>query len=433
MQGFNLPESLTDAAQFAWDWVQSNVFTYATLLQCGLLIAAFIFGMLLRRPLAPPVRALAQRYHHRWFDPALQGLRAVLFPLCSLFFLWLAMAVAAVHAPGVRLLSIATTLTAVWVGIRFITAFVRQRRLARLVALIIWSIAALDILGLLDPAIDQLDAVGFTLGKSRITLLLIFKALLTLVGMLWLAGLAARVAEQQVQGLTSLTPSLRVLLSKTLRVTLLVIAFVIALNTLGIDLTSLAVFSGALGVGLGFGLQKVVSNFISGIILLLDRSIKPGDIIFIHDTQTYGWVNTLGARCVSVITRDGKEHLIPNELLITEKVENWSYSSNDVRIKIEVGVSFDSDLRKALQLMKDAAAAHPRVLKNPAPNALMMAIEDSSVRLELRAWIDDPVNGIGNITSDILLDIWDRFRSGGIEFPYPVRDIRYRDPLPADG
>lgn len=432
MMALSLPDSLAAAAETAWRWVQANVLTYETMLQAGLLLAAFIFGALLRRPIAPTVRALAQRYHRRWFDPALQGLRAVLFPLCSLFFLWLALAIAAVHAPSPRLLSIATTLTAVWVGVRFTTSFVRQRRLARTVALIIWSIAALDILNLLAPAIDQLDAVGFTLGKSRITLLLILKAVLTFIGMLWIAGIVSRLAEQQVQGLTTLTPSLRVLLTKSVRVTLLIIAFVMALNMLGIDLTSLAVFSGALGVGLGFGLQKVVSNFISGIILLLDRSIKPGDVIFIQDTQTYGWVNTLGARCVSVITRDGKEHLIPNELLITEKVENWSYSSNEVRIKVNLSVSFDSDLRLALQLMKDAAAAHPRVLKSPAPNALMWSVDDYAVKLELRAWIDDPINGVGNITSDLLLDIWDRFKANGIEIPYPVRDIRYRDAQAAD-
>ena len=424
MAGFSFSDSFTAAAEAAWLWVQFNVLSYATMLQAGLLIAALLFGALLRRPLAPPVRMLGQRYHSRWFAPALQGLRAVLFPLCGLFFLWLALAIAAIHAPGVRLLSIATTLIAVWVGVRFITSFVRQRRLARIVAIVIWSVAALDILNLLAPAIAQLDAVGFSLGKSRITLLLIFKAVLTFIGMLWLAGVLSRLAEQQVQGMTSLTPSLRVLLSKSVRVILLVVAFVMGLNMLGLNLTSLAVFSGALGVGLGFGLQKVVSNFISGIILLLDRSIKPGDVIFIGDTQTYGWVNTLGARCVSVITRDGKEHLIPNELLVTEKVENWSYSSNEVRIKMQVPVSFDSDIRLALKLMKDAAAAHPRVLKSPAPNALMMSVEDFSVKLELRAWIDDPINGVGNITSDLLLDIRDRFTESGIRFPYPVRDVR---------
>jgi small-conductance mechanosensitive channel len=424
MEEFLSSMNLSEALDMAWRWVETNIFLYDTVLQTGLLGAAFICGALLRRPIAPTVRALAQRHQTRWFSPALRGLRAVLFPLCSLFFLWLALAIAAQHAPGVRLLAIATTLTAVWIGVRFISSFMRQRRLARIAAIVIWSIAALDILNLLSPAIDQLDAVGFSLGKSRITLLLIFKAALTFIGMLWLAGMGSRLAEQQVQGLTTLTPSLRVLLSKTVRVTLLVIAFVITLNMLGINLSSLALFSGALGVGLGFGLQKVVSNFISGIILLLDRSIKPGDVIFIHDTQTYGWVNTLGARCVSVITRDGKEHLIPNELLITEKVENWSYSSNEVRIKVNVGVSFDSDLRLALTLMKDAAAAHPRVLKSPAPNALMMEISDFSVKLELRAWIDDPINGVGNITSDLLLDIWDRFKANGIGIPYPVWDMR---------
>ncbi|MBY0355774.1 MAG: mechanosensitive ion channel [Rickettsiales bacterium] len=428
MNHFFSLDLLPDFADMAWAWFEINALTYAALVQAALLSISLLGGALLRQPLVSPLRGLEQRYRGRWFETALQGLRAILFPMCSLFFLWICMAIAVRYASGSRLLSIASTLTVVWIGVRFVSSFVRERRLARLVALIIWSIAALDILELLTPAIDQLEAIGFTLGKSRITLLVIFKSILTLISMLWLAGFISRVAEQQVRSLSTLTPSLRVLLSKSVRVTLLVVAFVITLNTLGIDLSSLALFSGALGVGLGFGLQKVVSNFISGIILLLDRSIKPGDVIFIHDTQTYGWVNTLGARCVSVITRDGKEHLIPNELLITEKVENWSYSSNDVRIKVEVSVSFDSDLRQALALMKEAAAAHPRVLKAPMPNALMMEIGDYAVKLELRAWIDDPINGVGNITSDLLLDIWDRFKANGIAFPYPVRDVRMHVP-----
>jgi small-conductance mechanosensitive channel len=250
------------------------------------------------------------------------------------------------------------------------------------------------------------------------------KGLLAFAAVLWVANVLARLSETQIQRVDQLTPSLRVLISKVLRVMFIVFAIVIGLNTVGIDLTSLAVFSGAVGVGLGFGLQKVVSNFISGIILLLDRSIKPGDVIAIEDT--YGWVNKLSARHVSVITRDGKEHLIPNELLITERVENWSYSDRNIRLKIPVGISYDADPREALALMKEAAAECPRILKKPEPRALMIGFGDSSVDLELRCWISDPNNGVANIKSDVLLLIWDKLHEHGIEIPFPQRDVHIK-------
>ena len=218
---------------------------------------------------------------------------------------------------------------------------------------------------------------------------------------------------------------MQVLTAKLAKVVLLTLAVVVALNAVGIDLTAFAVFSGAIGVGVGFGLQKVVSNLISGVILLLDRSIKPGDVIEI--AGTYGWITRLNARFVSVSTRDGIEHLIPNEDLITQRVTNWSYSDDRVRLHVAVGIGYLCDVREAMRLCVEAAKAVKRVLETPAPICLLKAFGDSSIDLELRFWIRDPRNGTANIRSEVMLGIWDSFREHGIEFPYPQRDIHLPD------
>ena len=195
-----------------------------------------------------------------------------------------------------------------------------------------------------------------------------------------------------------------------------------------IDLTAFAVFGGALGLAVGFGLQKTVGNLIAGIILLMDRSIKPGDVIVVGDS--FGWVNKIGVRAVSVITRDGKEHLIPNENLMTQEVENWSYSNRNVRIRIPVGVSYDCDLKLAQELMMKAASESPRVLKDPKPSVWLDAYGDSSVDHLILAWIGDPEGGVGSVRSDVLNRLWWLFKEHGIEIPFPQRDVHVRS-MPA--
>lgn len=359
-----------------------------------------------------------------WLSSVIKRLEAVAPPLTAFTLLWVITGFFKEAARPYAMMKVAVSLISVWVVIRFTSTYVGNRTLARWIALLAWAVAALNILDMLEPTMHQLDAIGVTVGKTKVTMLLVIKGLLTFAALLWGAVALGAVTERRIYNMTTFTPSLRVLIVKVSRTLFVITAMVLGLNALGIDLTSLAVFSGAIGLGLGFGLQKVVSNFISGIILLLDRSIKPGDVIHIGDT--YGWVNALGARYVSLITRDGKEHLIPNELLITERVENWSYSNRDIRIRIPVGISYDSDVRKALELMTQVAQEHPRILKNQAINALVTGFGESSVDLELRAWIDDPANGIGNITSEIMLGIWDAFHTNGIAFPYRQTDIHIK-------
>jgi small-conductance mechanosensitive channel len=226
--------------------------------------------------------------------------------------------------------------------------------------------------------------------------------------------------------LSELTPAMQVLTSKLVRFSLITLAVVLALGSVGIDLTALAVFSGAVGVGIGLGLQKVVSNLVSGVILLVDRSIKPGDVIEMEGT--YGWITSLNARYVSLATRDGKELLIPNEDLITGRVTNWWYTSDLIRQSVHVGVSYESDLHLAMRLAVDAAGAVSRILEVPKPACLLKEFGDSAVNLELRFWIQDPANGTANVRSEVMLRIWDLFREHGIEFPFPQRDLTLRNP-----
>ncbi len=418
---------ITGFLNTAQEWATGFFYSADTVYQATAFMVALLAAKIMARPIVKGINYLSEQVSTRWLSSFVARLDSIAYPLSALIILWLLTAAFGIIGKPAEILRVAANLFGVWVAIRFTATFVENRTVARWISVFVWSIAALNILGLLEPTLTQMDAIGFSLGKTRLSLLVVFKGLLAFAGFLWLATLLARVSERRIQSITTLTPSLRVLIVKITRTMLIILAFIIGLNTLGIDLTSLAVFSGAIGVGIGFGLQKVVSNFISGIILLLDRSIKPGDVIYISDTDTYGWVNALGARCVSVVTRDGKEHLIPNELLITEKVENWSYSNRDVRIKIPVGISYESDPRKALELMMEVAAENPRILKNPSPNALLRNFGDSSVNLELRAWIDDPANGIGNIISSISLDIWDKFHANGVAFPFPQRDLHIRE------
>lgn len=279
--------------------------------------------------------------------------------------------------------------------------------------------------GGLAPVGQMLDGVGVDLGKRRITLLGIVTIAATCVALFAVVRLANRLIARWIGRTPGFDPTQKLLAQKLATITVIVTAFFIGIDLLGIDLTAFAVFSGALGLAVGFGLQKTFGNLIAGIILLMDRSIKPGDVIVVGDS--FGWVNKIGVRAVSVITRDGKEHLIPNENLMTQEVENWSYSDRNVRVRIPVGISFDSDLKLAQKLMLDAARESPRVLRNPAPNVWLTSFGESRVEHDILVWISDPEGGIGSVKSDVLGRVWQLFRDNGITIPYPQRVVHRAD------
>ena len=280
-------------------------------------------------------------------------------------------------------------------------------------------------------AVELLDSAAIIVGGLRVSLLTVVKGVLSLTILLWAATLASQLFERRIIRVAEITPRARVLLGKLLKTTLVTIAVVLSLTSIGVDLSTFALFTGALGVGVGLGLQRTVSNLFSGIVLLLDKSIKPGDVIDVGGT--YGWVASLGARYVAVETRDGTEFLIPNEDIITHQVINWSHNNDRVRLKVPIRVPHDSDLDQVMALMLEAAAIPPRILASPAPIVLIMAFGESAIELELRFWITDAQNGVHNIKSQVLYEIWRLFRQQGIQIPYPKRDLYLRSTLAPDG
>jgi small-conductance mechanosensitive channel len=327
------------------------------------------------------------------------------------------------------LILIAVNLLSAWVILRFASRLIRQTIWSNLIFAVVWATVALNILGLLGPLLASLDQSALSFGKVRISAYTVLKGMVALAVLLWAASLASRFLAERIRHIEELTPSLQVLISKLLQFVLIAIAVLLALNVVGIDLTALTVFSGAIGIGLGLGLQKGASNVASGLMLLLDKSIKPGDIVSVGNT--FGWVTSLGGRYVSIRTRDGIEHLIPNETFISQGVENWSFNDREVRLKIAIGVAYDTDLRLAQRLALEAAAETGRILRKPEPSCLLMRFGDSAIELELRVWISDPERGVSNVKSEVLFKIWEKFKAAKVEIPFPQQVLHVVPPSPS--
>lgn len=298
--------------------------------------------------------------------------------------------------------------------------------------------------------VDAMQAIGLDVGSYRLSLYGLFSTIIVAV-LLWIGvKLVMRAIKWLLRRNTQIDQAQRLLTEKLIAIALASFALLLGIDLLGIDLTTLAVFSGAAGLAIGFGLQKTVGNLIAGIILLMDRSIQPGDVIVVGDAASMGAgplpggvpnvgrVAKIGVRAVNVITRDGKKHLIPNELLMTQPVENWSYSSRDVRVRMRVPVAYECDLRAAQAIIVEVAKANPRILADPAPVVWITAFSERGVEHELRFWISDPESGLGNIQGEVFLGIWERFRDAGIRIPYPRTDLRMvgapdEGPAPANG
>ncbi|MDZ5697820.1 mechanosensitive ion channel family protein [Chelativorans sp. M5D2P16] len=324
------------------------------------------------------------------------------------------------------LIAVVLSLSSAWLVAAVLARIIRNRFAARAVAWLVWIYAALIILNLDERLAIFLDSLALPLGDIRLSALVIIKSVLMLTAALWLSVLAGNFLDERVQRSKDLTPSIRVLVGKIAKIGVVVLAVAVALSAVGIDLTAFTVFSGAVGVGLGFGLQKVVSNFTSGIIILLDKSIKPGDTISLG--ETFGWIRELRARFISVVTRDGREYLIPNEDFITQRVINWSFSDELVRLDVEFGVTYDADPHKVSELAINAAMEVGRVEASRRPVCWLTGFGDSSLDFVLRFWIRDPQQGLTNVRGKVLLALWDTFKENGIQIPYPHREIIMKQP-----
>lgn len=412
-------------------WFKAFVLTEWTLYQSGVIVAGYVLAAFLASRTETAMEARARRIKGN--PDLLRVIIAFMRRLKWLYlvvWLWLANVVLTQGTwPSQRwLVTTALTLTAAWFVISVLTKIIRNPTLARVVAFASWGYLALYAIGLDGPVLSALDSAAVNLGAVRLSLLLVVKAAILAIGLIWVAVLVGNVLSHWVQKSGDLSPSFKVLISKFIKIGLIMIAGAIALSATGIDLTALTVFSGAVGVGIGFGLQKVVSNFISGIIILLDKSIKPGDTITLG--ETFGSIRDLRSRFVSVITRDGKEYLIPNEDFISKQVVNWSFSSDFVRIDVDFGTSYDSDPHQVISIAIATASSVERVANTyKAPVCWLTAFGASSLDFRLRFWISDPANGLTNIRGQVLIALWDAFREAGISIPFPHREIVMKTPV----
>jgi small-conductance mechanosensitive channel len=321
------------------------------------------------------------------------------------------------------LLEVSAKLAIAWLIIRLVTSVIRNEFFVRIISLAAWLVAALSIVGQLDPVIDALDSVAIVLGGLRLTPLLLIKLGVLLAVALWLANIASKFLEARITQSRDLTPSIQVLLVKMLRLALMVLAIAIVMSAVGINLSALAIFSGAVGVGIGFGLQKIVANFISGVILLADKSVKPGDLVTIGDSS--GKISAMNTRYISVAAGDGREFLIPNEDLITQKVVNWTYTDKNTLVKVNFSTNYDADPRLVCRLAIEAAETSPRATKGKPPTCILTDFAEAGMKFTLTFWISDP-DGMDRVKSDVMLSLWDAFKHDDIRVPYPVREIRIR-------
>ncbi len=436
-QSTSIMATLADLSSF----INDTLLTKSTGMQIGIVLLALLAGYAMRQLIVRTTNNLVKEDMDKGFAKKLKPylsqiseLKAVLWPLISGSLLWVVLTFLPNNLPGIltgmtfETIKLASILLLSWAAIRFASIFIASPRFSRIFEIFTWGIAALAILGWLFPVINALDSIGIPTGETTLSIWRIFKVIVLLTLFFWLANKISSFMQSQIQATTSIAPSLRVLFSKISSFVLFGAAILFALKTVGIDLTAFAVFTGALGVGLGFGLQKIISNFISGIILLLDKSLKPGDVIEVEigNGTTYGWVDKLGLRYTSVTTRDGTETLIPNETFITNPVTNWSFSHSKVRRKMPIGVAYDTDVEKAIELCVEAAKSIPRVINDPAPVCQLRGFGDSSVDLEVRFWLKDPSGGVKNVESQVNLAIWKLFREHNIEIPFPQRDVNLR-------
>ncbi|MBV9981686.1 mechanosensitive ion channel domain-containing protein [Bradyrhizobium sp.] len=321
------------------------------------------------------------------------------------------------------LLATGAKLGAAWLVIRLVTSVIRNPFIVRVVSISAWLVAALSIIGQLDNVLDALDSVSVVLGGLRLTPLVVIKLGVLLIVALWLTNIASNFVESRITRSGDLTPSIQVLLIKMVRLGLMIFAITLALSAVGINLSALAVFSGAVGVGIGFGLQKIVANFISGIILLADKSVKPGDLVTIGDNS--GRISAMNTRYISVAAGDGREFLIPNEDLVTQKVTNWTYTDKNTLVKVNFGTNYDADPRLVCKLAIETAATTPLALKNKPPNCLLTEFAEAGMKFSLTFWVADP-SDMDKTKSEVMLSLWEAFKREGIRVPYPVRELRVR-------
>ncbi len=428
--GDAITSTLADMATAALHWLQTELFSADVAIQLGLIAGALVPAAVFGQRLKPLLMERLARH-----TPGMERVRHALAVIATPITLYLTLsalliALRSAGQPTAIIGAVLSLLTA-WIVIRLVTLLIRSNFWSRVAFYVAWPLAALDAFGMLDDVARQLDAFALPLGQSvngepsQVSLLDIARSLLWFVLLFFAANGLARFIEARLENIEDLTPALKTLIVKILNVLLPVLALLTALQIVGFNLATLTVFGGAVGLGIGLGLQGLVANFIAGFTLISDKSIRPRDVIEIDNK--FGWVTGMHARYVAMRTRDGTEHLIPNERFMQEGVINWSRSDKVVRQHAPFGVSYGTrDLRAVQAMAVEAASQVARVVAEPKPVCNLMGFGDSSVDFDLRFWITDPQNGLSNVRSEVYMGVWERLHANGIEIPFPQRDLHVR-------
>jgi small-conductance mechanosensitive channel len=412
------------------EWFSNIFWTLDALYQGIIALSALILGFLLYRIARNKVAPIVEKLDvPSTVKRIYRNLIPLLYPLITLIIMLFGTSVVSIEAIGIETNLIQSLMKVIfaWIMIRIAVQFISNSAVRNFFATVIWGIAALSIFGLLGQTTMVLESWAFEIGDFRLSALAVIKSILMIFALLYFAIFMSSFAERRIFKIKSLTRSSQVLMSKVLRVVLIVFALLIGVTSAGIDLSLFAVFGGAIGLGIGFGLQKGISNLFSGMLLLIDQSIKPGDVLELEN-GTFGWVNNMAARYTEIITRDNKSFLIPNEEFITQRVVNWSHGDSLIRIEVKFGVHYKSNPHEIKALAEETAAnASPRVCKDQTPVCHLTEFGDSSLNFKLRFWIKDAEQGLTNIRGEVMLALWDAFKENNIEIPYPHREVYMHD------
>ncbi len=408
------------------EWIVENIFNMQTLIELGIIIAAFIVSkitaVILQKTLKKGIEKIKEKMplFETPVDMVVEHLSGIFFPML----LFIVNGVADVSGYTTYFIKTVAVLFVAILIIHLVSHVIRNRLLSKFISYTVSSVVALKTFNVYSDVQKYLDSYSMEMGEVKVSIYFIIKGLFIFGLLIWGAGLASSGVSKKLVNSTQLTPSLKVLIRKVFNIVAYLAATLFGLSVLGVNLTAFAVFSGAVGVGIGFGLQKIFSNLISGFILLLDNSIKPGDIIQLD--EKFGTVKNMGGRYISVAAWDGTEYLIPNEDIVTGRVINWTHSNRNILISLQIGVSYNADPHFVRDLILKAAGETLRVLKDPPPACHLKGFGESSVDFVLYCWIRDPENGMMNLKSEIYFKVWDIFKENNIEIPFPQRDVHIK-------
>lgn len=425
-------EGLQSTARSAYEFIKDKLYTIDILVQLGVLagalVPAAIFGPTLKSLILDRLSPLLP---HPFLKRICRAFSEIATPIA--LFLTLQIARAVISGMGLKtgLVEAAVALLSAWIVIRLVTLVIRSQFWSKVAFYIAWPIAALDAFGVLGNVVGELEKFSFPIGENdagqaiKFSALDAVRVLIVFAVLISIANFAKRFLAERIRAVDELTPSIKAMLIKIIDILLPIIALLMALQIVGFNLATLTIFGGAIGLGVGLGMQNTVSNFIAGFTLVADKSIKPGDVIEVGDT--FGWVTVMGARYVTVRTRDGTEHLVPNDQFIQQGVTNWSHADKVIRLHAPFGVAYGTaDLRLVKRLAEEACEQHERVLKSPKPRCNLMAFGESAVEYDLRFWINDPTKGISNVRSDVFLSVWQALKDNDIQIPFPQRDLHIK-------